>query len=103
MSSTLSAAEPPKRIRTAVIGCGSVSGQYLPVLTKCPYVEVVSVCDIKPARAKKHRASTAAKAKRAAAKVVTDTPAPEVVVAADADTKSPAAVNPAAKALAHSA
>jgi len=57
----------------------------------------------KPARAKKHRASTAAKAKRAAAKVVTDTPAPEVVVAADADTKSPAAVNPAAKALAHSA
>jgi predicted dehydrogenase len=53
VSSTLSAAEPPKRIRTAVIGCGSVSGQYLPVLTKCPYVEVVSVCDIKPARAKK--------------------------------------------------
>ena len=36
-----------------MIGCGSVSGQYLPVLTKCPYVEVVSVCDIKPERAKK--------------------------------------------------
>src|SRR5262245_19675821 len=49
----LSAAEAPKRIRTAVIGCGSVSGQYLPVLTKCPYVEVVSVCDIKPERPKK--------------------------------------------------
>jgi predicted dehydrogenase len=47
------AAEPPKKIRTAVIGCGSVSGQYLPVLTKCPYVEVVSVCDIKPQRAQK--------------------------------------------------
>jgi predicted dehydrogenase len=44
---------PPKKIRTAVIGCGSVSGQYLPVLTKCPYVEVVSVCDIKPQRAQK--------------------------------------------------
>ncbi len=41
------------KIRTAVIGCGSVSGQYLPVLTKCPYVEVVSVCDIKPERARK--------------------------------------------------
>jgi len=43
----------PKRIRTAVIGCGSVSGSYLPVLTKSPFVEVVSVCDIKPERAKR--------------------------------------------------
>ena len=31
-----------KRIRTGVIGCGSVSGSYLPALSKCPYVEVVS-------------------------------------------------------------
>jgi len=45
-------AEAPKRIRTGVIGCGSVSGAYLPVLTKCPYVEVVSVCDICPERAR---------------------------------------------------
>jgi predicted dehydrogenase len=52
-SGRLFAADPPKKIRTAVIGCGSVSGQYLPVLTKCPYVEVVSVCDIKPQRAQK--------------------------------------------------
>src|SRR5436190_18347074 len=52
-SGKLFAADPPKKIRTAVIGCGSVSGQYLPVLTKCPYVEVVSVCDIKPQRAQK--------------------------------------------------
>src|SRR3989442_12345222 len=37
-----------KRIRTGIIGCGSVSGSYLPVLTKCPYVEVVSLCDIRP-------------------------------------------------------
>src|SRR6185295_19118739 len=44
---------PQKRIRTAVIGCGSVSGQYLPQLTKSPYVEVVSVCDIRPERAKR--------------------------------------------------
>jgi predicted dehydrogenase len=42
-----------KRIRTGVIGCGSVSNSYLPVLSKCPYVEVVSVCDIRPERARK--------------------------------------------------
>jgi len=47
------AAEPARRIRTGVIGCGSVSGSYLPVLTKSPFVEVVSVCDIKPERARK--------------------------------------------------
>lgn len=47
------AEEKPKRIRVGVIGCGSVSNSYLPVLTKCPYVEVVSLCDIKPERAKK--------------------------------------------------
>jgi predicted dehydrogenase len=43
----------PKRIRTGVIGCGSVSHSYLPVLTKSPFVEVVSLCDIKPERARK--------------------------------------------------
>lgn len=43
----------PKRIRTGVIGCGSVSGSYLPVLSKCPYVEVVSLCDIRPERARR--------------------------------------------------
>jgi len=42
-----------KKIRVAVIGCGSVSGVYLPHLSKSPYVELVSVCDIKPERAKK--------------------------------------------------
>lgn len=42
-----------KRIRTGVIGCGSVSNSYLPVLTKSPFVEVVSLCDIKPDRARK--------------------------------------------------
>lgn len=42
-----------RRIRTAVIGCGSVSNQYLPVLKRCPFVEVVSVCDIRPERARK--------------------------------------------------
>jgi predicted dehydrogenase len=42
---------PQKKIRVAVIGCGSVSGQYLPHLSKSPYVELVSTCDIIPQRA----------------------------------------------------
>lgn len=42
-----------KPIRIGIIGCGSVSGAYLPVLTKCPYAEVVSLCDIRPERARK--------------------------------------------------
>lgn len=42
-----------KKIKVAVIGCGSVSGVYLPHLTKSPFVEVVSACDIKPERAAK--------------------------------------------------
>jgi predicted dehydrogenase len=40
-----------KRIRVGVIGCGSVSHSYLPHLAKCPYVELVSTCDIIPERA----------------------------------------------------
>jgi predicted dehydrogenase len=48
------AAQPTKnRIRVGVIGCGSVSGAYLPQLTKCPYAEVVSTCDIIPERAER--------------------------------------------------
>ena len=42
----------PGRIRTAVIGCGSVSHQYLPTLVDHPHVELVSVCDIRPERAR---------------------------------------------------
>ncbi|MCZ7640504.1 MAG: Gfo/Idh/MocA family oxidoreductase [Verrucomicrobia bacterium] len=42
---------PSRRVRTGVIGCGSVSNAYLPELTRCPFVEVVSLCDIKPERA----------------------------------------------------
>jgi predicted dehydrogenase len=45
-------AEKPKRIRLGVIGCGSVSGVYLPHLSKSPHVELVSACDIIPERAK---------------------------------------------------
>lgn len=35
-----------KKIRLAIIGCGSVSTQYLPHLSKSPFVELVSCCDI---------------------------------------------------------
>jgi predicted dehydrogenase len=41
------------KIRVGEIGCGSVSGAYLPNLTSQPFIEVVSVCDIKVERAKK--------------------------------------------------
>ena len=40
-----------KKIKVAVIGCGSVSGRYLPSLAQCAYAEVVSVCDIIKERA----------------------------------------------------
>src|SRR3954464_6505692 len=42
---------PQKKVRVAVIGCGSVSGRYLPHLSESPFVEVVSTCDIIPDRA----------------------------------------------------
>lgn len=42
-----------KKIKVGVIGCGSVSGVYLPHLSKSPFVELVSVCDIKYDRAQK--------------------------------------------------
>jgi len=45
--------EAGKKIKIAVIGCGSVSGMYLPHLSKSEYVELVSVCDIIPERAQK--------------------------------------------------
>jgi predicted dehydrogenase len=47
----LAADTPAKRIRTGVIGCGSVSHSYLPVLTDSRFVEVVSLCDIRHERA----------------------------------------------------
>jgi predicted dehydrogenase len=50
---TIASTSDDKKIKVAVIGCGSVSGVYLPHLTKSPFVEVVSVCDIKYDRALK--------------------------------------------------
>jgi len=45
-----------KKIRLAIIGCGSVSGSYFPHLSKSPYVEFVSACDIIYERAQKRAA-----------------------------------------------
>jgi predicted dehydrogenase len=53
LTAPLGAAPSFKRIRTGVIGCGSVSHSYLPVLTKSPFVEIVSLCDRKPERARR--------------------------------------------------
>lgn len=47
---------PQKKLRLAVIGCGSVSGVYLPHLSQSPYVELVSACDIVYERAQKRAA-----------------------------------------------
>src|SRR5689334_6968932 len=52
-SESTSSAVPSGKIRVGYIGCGSVSGSYLPNLTAQPFIEVVSVCDIIPERAKK--------------------------------------------------
>jgi predicted dehydrogenase len=35
-----------KKLKVALIGCGSVSGSYLPHLTRSKLIEIVSVCDI---------------------------------------------------------
>ncbi len=42
---------PDKKLRVAVIGCGSVSNRYIPQLLSSKMIEVVSLCDIKPERA----------------------------------------------------
>ncbi len=48
----LALSKAEKKVKIAVIGCGSVSTQYLPHLSKSPYVELVSCCDIIYERAK---------------------------------------------------
>jgi len=35
-----------RKIKVGVVGCGSVSGSYLPVMAASPYIELVSACDI---------------------------------------------------------
>jgi len=43
-----------RKIRVGVIGCGSVARKYLPHLSACPFAEIVSLCDIIPAKAQKN-------------------------------------------------
>src|SRR5262245_31626469 len=45
--------EETRKIRVGVIGCGSVSRKYLPNLSACPFVELVSTCDKIPERAER--------------------------------------------------
>jgi len=40
-----------RKIKMGLIGCGSVSQSYLPNMAECPYIDLVSVCDILPERA----------------------------------------------------
>lgn len=42
---------PQKKLRVAVIGCGSVSNRYIPHLQTSSLIEIVSFCDIKYERA----------------------------------------------------
>lgn len=52
LATSAAVAQPkPARTRIGIIGCGSVSGAYLPNLAKCPHAEVVSLCDRIPERA----------------------------------------------------
>ena len=41
-----------RKIRVGIIGCGSVSGKYIPELQSKSYFELVSACDIIPSRAR---------------------------------------------------
>src|SRR6476619_7852531 len=45
------AKERADKLRVAVIGCGSVSGSYIPKLLTSDLIEIVSLCDIKYDRA----------------------------------------------------
>jgi predicted dehydrogenase len=45
------ATKEEKKLRVAVIGCGSVSNRYIPQLLSSKLIEIVSLCDIKPERA----------------------------------------------------
>ena len=43
--------KPEKKLRVAIIGCGSVSNRYIPHLQTSSLIEIVSLCDIKHDRA----------------------------------------------------
>ncbi len=45
------AADPQKKLKVAIIGCGSVSNRYIPHLQTSSLIEIVALCDIKYERA----------------------------------------------------
>ncbi len=45
---------PDKKLRVAIIGCGSVSNRYIPHLQTSSLIEIASLCDIKYERAIAH-------------------------------------------------
>src|SRR5690242_20120753 len=45
------AKEENKKLRVAIIGCGSVSNRYIPHLQTSSLIEIVSLCDVKYDRA----------------------------------------------------
>ncbi len=51
-SNLLAGETAPQQVRVGIIGCGSVSTQYLPHLSKSQWVRLVSTCDIIEERAK---------------------------------------------------
>jgi len=55
--------KPDKKLRVAIIGCGSVSNRYIPHLQTSSLIEIVALCDIKYERAleqnKKYNVSAA--------------------------------------------
>lgn len=51
LPSLTSGTKQARKVRVGVIGCGSVSNMYLPHLSRSPFLELVSVCDIRPERA----------------------------------------------------
>jgi predicted dehydrogenase len=48
---SLAAVGEIRKIRIAIIGCGSVSNRYIPHLQSSPSIEIVSLCDIRHERA----------------------------------------------------
>jgi len=48
---SFAAEKPGKKLRVAIIGCGSVSNRYIPHLQTSSLIEIVSLCDIKYDRA----------------------------------------------------
>lgn len=47
----MAAPTPGKKLKVAIIGCGSVSNRYIPHLQTSSLIEIVSLCDIKYERA----------------------------------------------------